>query len=1119
MWKNPQILQGGFQEMKQKIISFITVVTMVISLLSGFPITVNAAEDDLGGGKGTKEKPYSVKETYSFEGSGTVDEPYKIPNLEALTALREAVNSGEAYEDKYFLQTADIDMGAAYREGVESWAPIGLYTSTDNNKPFKGHYDGGSHKIENIYINKPSESYQGLFGYVDGGTIKNVTVSGNVTAYKYVGLVCGQNKNSSIENCDTEEGSVVRSTDKTQASVLVGGICGRVYTSKPGVAYITDCTNKAIVEGTGSVGGIFGSSSGGIISGCTNWGSVTVSSNESQGAGNTGGIGGVEASLNGKVAHCYNAGSVSGTYTIYTGTGGILGSTVGTIEDCYNDGGVSGYQQVGGICGANNQLYTGGAILRCYNTGDISGQSDVGGICGDAGNIKDNVMTIADCFNTGKVSGKFDTTGGVCGAITVFETEPYGNYSGGVKVIRCYSIGYIDNGETDETSEMYDKHHSNVCGNFIYGVNKDNVLNEDLIQELSKKRTIDNCFYQVREDVEAPLEGCEPKKEEQFAFGEVAYLLRSAQKQAGEENMGTEKLVWGQKLYGSDKDNYPVLSSDEEKEPFKVQFMAFDSQETPQELCIRYTNPGQKVSLPAAPSSVVYKFMKWSTSQDEFDDVSYDFTDNTPVTKDGMKVYAIGEEMYGESDGGHTLETVYGTAAELDLSTCVKFAQTEETADKFTYTIESGNDMLGASINGDILTVPDTVSANEGYTLTIKAHKRSQEIALMPLNSLDTEDFTFDVKIIVKKATPTVTPPKANRLTYTGAAQELITAGNTTGGELQYSLDNIQYSAAVPMAEYAGTYTVYYKVAGDANYEDVAEKSVEAIITVSEPAHTHSYGTEWKSDSGSHWHECVCGEKSGAAAHTEDGGSVTKAQTETETGIRIYKCSVCGYVMRTEVIEKLPPTKQPEETVKQEEIKKNSEKLDSGISADFNGNKFTLSWENVDGAQGYDIFVAQCGKKLNKKSLIKTVKGKKTSISLAKIAGRKISGKKTYKAQIKAWRYVDGKKVYVGSSRSYHVAGNANKKYTNVKKLKPAKKKYSLKKGKSTRIQATVVRQSKKKKLLPKSHGPALRYQSSDEKIAKVTQGGKVTAKKKGTCYITVAALNGINTRIKITVK
>lgn len=76
-----------------------------------------------------------------------------------------------------------------------------------------------------------------------------------------------------------------------------------------------------------------------------------------------------------------------------------------------------------------------------------------------------------------------------------------------------------------------------------------------------------------------------------------------------------------------------------------------------------------------------------------------------------------------------------------------------------------------------------------------------------------------------------------------------------------------------------------------------------------------------------------------------------------------------------------------------------------------------------------------------------------------------------------------------------------------------------MKKGKSACIKVTVIRQSKKKKLPPKSYGPALQYWSDNEKIATVTQGGRVMAKKKGTCYVYVTTLNGVRAKIKITVK
>lgn len=69
------------------------------------------------------------------------------------------------------------------------------------------------------------------------------------------------------------------------------------------------------------------------------------------------------------------------------------------------------------------------------------------------------------------------------------------------------------------------------------------------------------------------------------------------------------------------------------------------------------------------------------------------------------------------------------------------------------------------------------------------------------------------------------------------------------------------------------------------------------------PSHTHTAVSGWSSDSANHWHVCSeCGEKFDSAAHTSDSGTVTVPATETTTGIRTYKCTVCGYVMRTETI-------------------------------------------------------------------------------------------------------------------------------------------------------------------------------------------------------------------------
>ncbi|MBO5532146.1 MAG: BspA family leucine-rich repeat surface protein, partial [Fibrobacter sp.] len=75
------------------------------------------------------------------------------------------------------------------------------------------------------------------------------------------------------------------------------------------------------------------------------------------------------------------------------------------------------------------------------------------------------------------------------------------------------------------------------------------------------------------------------------------------------------------------------------------------------------------------------------------------------------------------------------------------------------------------------------------------------------------------------KQTPSA--PTANVITYTGEAQELVSAGD---GTMLYSLDDGIYSAEIPTATAAGTYTVHYKVDGSDNWNAVIAQTVEVTI-------------------------------------------------------------------------------------------------------------------------------------------------------------------------------------------------------------------------------------------------------------------------------------------------
>ena len=83
----------------------------------------------------------------------------------------------------------------------------------------------------------------------------------------------------------------------------------------------------------------------------------------------------------------------------------------------------------------------------------------------------------------------------------------------------------------------------------------------------------------------------------------------------------------------------------------------------------------------------------------------------------------------------------------------------------------------------------------------------------------------------IVKADATITKePVAMTLTYTGAPQTLIAAGESLDGNLLYSIDGVSYQTALPTGTLAGEYTVYYKVQGDANHTDTEALNLSVTI-------------------------------------------------------------------------------------------------------------------------------------------------------------------------------------------------------------------------------------------------------------------------------------------------
>ena len=191
---------------------------------------------------------YTGSLSYTFkvvklEGEGTTAAPYQIADETDLQAMAYFVNNLDGYNTKIYKQTANITL-------TEDHSSIGT-----SSRPFKGTYDGKNgdtqYAITHLTINKSSSEYQGLFGYTEDATIRNVhLIDCNITGKTYVGGIVGYLYHCTIENC------VVSGTIGGSSGAYHGGIVG--YTKSGNGYTLRNCFSDAIVTGSSNVGSIAG---------------------------------------------------------------------------------------------------------------------------------------------------------------------------------------------------------------------------------------------------------------------------------------------------------------------------------------------------------------------------------------------------------------------------------------------------------------------------------------------------------------------------------------------------------------------------------------------------------------------------------------------------------------------------------------------------------------------------------------------------------------------------------------------------------------------------------------------------------------------------------------------
>ena len=90
---------------------------------------------------------------------------------------------------------------------------------------------------------------------------------------------------------------------------------------------------------------------------------------------------------------------------------------------------------------------------------------------------------------------------------------------------------------------------------------------------------------------------------------------------------------------------------------------------------------------------------------------------------------------------------------------------------------------------------------------------------------------TKTAEFTIKKADVTMTAPEAKaNLVYNAQAQALVAAGTVQGGEMQYASDGENFSTTLPTGTDAKEYSVYFKVMGDQNHNDVEAQNFKVTI-------------------------------------------------------------------------------------------------------------------------------------------------------------------------------------------------------------------------------------------------------------------------------------------------
>ena len=280
------------------------------------------------------------------------DTEFHIKTAEQLAGLAELTNigidtgasTGNTFDNKIIYLDYDLDLGDY------PWTPI-TNRNVDDGYFFKGTFDGQGHTIYNLNRHGiGNDSFDSLFGYVQGGVIKNLNVvDADLSANDYsmhVGIIAALVENGKIINCYTS--GTVESVNGWRS---IGGIAGSCMQG----TQIVGCGSDANIisrksESSDSVGGLVGewlnANKTSVISDCWFNGSIVSEDPEST-------VGGLLAvgynnnvEENVKINNCMMVSSdLSSAEKEYTAVIAHLTGTP-TVADCFYKESDNGYHVI-----------------------------------------------------------------------------------------------------------------------------------------------------------------------------------------------------------------------------------------------------------------------------------------------------------------------------------------------------------------------------------------------------------------------------------------------------------------------------------------------------------------------------------------------------------------------------------------------------------------------------------------------------------------------------------------------------------------------------------------------------------------------------------------------------